>query len=229
MAPLRRIASHRDTLPRDDLHPLLSRRITCSNTSNVATTSSDTFRSHHPHGDQHSTNNNPLCTRAATPRRAGHHVIQVSIPPFPIPNPGHRLDTTPPPPPPPPTPTNPPGRFPSSTLHQRDSRNDLFKGYTGAGSSRTATTSPSRLNPSGYGGYNASPSHGLSGTTTPAYNNNNFRPATPNARGQYSDAVLNELESQNDAQVDGILGKVKILKDVSPSFYPSPPPKVWLC
>lgn len=34
-------------------------------------------------------------------------------------------------------------------------------------------------------------------------------------RGQYSDAVLNELESQNDQQVEGILGKVKILKDVS--------------
>jgi len=37
---------------------------------------------------------------------------------------------------------------------------------------------------------------------------------TSDARGQYSDAVLNELESQNDQQVDGILGKVKILKDV---------------
>lgn len=34
-------------------------------------------------------------------------------------------------------------------------------------------------------------------------------------RGQYSDAVLNELESQNDQHVEGILGKVKILKDVS--------------
>lgn len=33
-------------------------------------------------------------------------------------------------------------------------------------------------------------------------------------RGQYSDATLNELESQNDGQVEGILGKVKILKDV---------------
>lgn len=33
-------------------------------------------------------------------------------------------------------------------------------------------------------------------------------------RGQYSDAVLNELESQNDAQVEGILGKVRVLKDV---------------
>lgn len=37
-------------------------------------------------------------------------------------------------------------------------------------------------------------------------------------RGQYSDAVLNELESQNDQQVEGILGKVKVLKDVC--FYP---------
>ena len=33
-------------------------------------------------------------------------------------------------------------------------------------------------------------------------------------RGQYSDAVLNELESQNDGQVDGIMGKVRQLKDV---------------
>ena len=33
-------------------------------------------------------------------------------------------------------------------------------------------------------------------------------------RGQYSDAVLNELESQNDQHVEGILGKVKLLKDV---------------
>ena len=37
-------------------------------------------------------------------------------------------------------------------------------------------------------------------------------------RGQYSDAVLSELESQNDQQVEGILGKVKILKDVSCSL-----------
>jgi blocked early in transport 1 len=36
-----------------------------------------------------------------------------------------------------------------------------------------------------------------------------------NFRGQYSDATLNELESQNDGQVEGILGKVKQLKDVS--------------
>ena len=44
-------------------------------------------------------------------------------------------------------------------------------------------------------------------------------------RGQYSDAVLNELESQNDQQVEGILGKVKLLKDVrSPSPLPRPFP-----
>lgn len=43
------------------------------------------------------------------------------------------------------------------------------------------------------------------------------RMLTPKHRGQYSDAVLNELESQNDGQVEGILGKVKMLKDVRPS------------
>jgi hypothetical protein len=34
-------------------------------------------------------------------------------------------------------------------------------------------------------------------------------------RGQYSDAVLNELESQNDTQLEGMSAKVKMLKDVS--------------
>jgi len=50
----------------------------------------------------------------------------------------------------------------------------------------------------------------LSGTTE----------ANNNQRGQYSDAVLNELESQNDQQVEGILGKVKVLKDVCSSQFP---------
>ena len=35
-------------------------------------------------------------------------------------------------------------------------------------------------------------------------------------RGQYSDAVLSELENQNDAEVEGISAKVKMLKDVRP-------------
>ena len=42
-----------------------------------------------------------------------------------------------------------------------------------------------------------------------------FRPATPNKRGQYSDAVLSELESQNDDQSTEMSKKVKMLKDVS--------------
>ena len=46
-------------------------------------------------------------------------------------------------------------------------------------------------------------------------------------RGQYSDAVLSELENQNDAQVEGISAKVKMLKDVcltspSPSLHLDP-------
>ncbi|KAF2462319.1 hypothetical protein BDY21DRAFT_389965, partial [Lineolata rhizophorae] len=42
-----------------------------------------------------------------------------------------------------------------------------------------------------------------------------FRPATPNARGQYSDAVLSELESQNEEHLGGMIAKVKALKGVS--------------
>ena len=33
-------------------------------------------------------------------------------------------------------------------------------------------------------------------------------------RGQYSDAVLSELEGQNDVQLEGMSAKVKMLKDV---------------
>jgi len=43
-------------------------------------------------------------------------------------------------------------------------------------------------------------------------------------RGQYSDAVLSELEGQNDVQLEGMSAKVKMLKDVcSLPFPPSPP------
>lgn len=44
------------------------------------------------------------------------------------------------------------------------------------------------------------------------------------SRGQYSSAVLESLESQNDSQVEGILGKVRVLKDVRPLCLPPPPP-----
>jgi len=42
-------------------------------------------------------------------------------------------------------------------------------------------------------------------------------------RGQYSDAVLSELEGQNDVQLEGMSAKVKMLKDVcSLPFSPLP-------
>lgn len=80
-----------------------------------------------------------------------------------------------------------------SQLHQRDARSQLFDN-------------------NGYG----YPSDGrVSPRIASAY-----RPAAPNSRGQYSASVLEELESQNDAQVEGLSAKVKMLKDVC--YAPSP-------
>lgn len=123
----------------------------------------------------------------------------------------------------------PPKRFGASSLHQRDSRSALFEGYNDSSSSPrrpgVGSASPSP-NPYSSYGYNAGSSSGSlgapSGSDRPA--SGGYRSATPNKRGQYSDAVLNELESQNDAQVAGILGKVRVLKDVSCPPLPSLPP-----
>ena len=41
-----------------------------------------------------------------------------------------------------------------------------------------------------------------------------YRSATLNSRGQYSAAVLDELESQTDEHVGVLTSKVKMLKDV---------------
>ncbi|KAK1639464.1 hypothetical protein BDP81DRAFT_177614 [Colletotrichum phormii] len=113
-------------------------------------------------------------------------------------------------------------RFGASSLHQRDSRSALFEGYTGGGGSdngrRPVSASPSRLGGGygyGYAGGSASPGPPMGGSHLGVDANRGFRPATPNKRGQYSDAVLNELESQNDEQVAGIMGKVKILKSMT--------------
>ncbi|GAB7357399.1 hypothetical protein MBLNU459_g8335t1, partial [Dothideomycetes sp. NU459] len=129
----------------------------------------------------------------------------------------------------------------ASRFHQqRDSaRSSLFSGYDQQSRSRPTSASPapgSRASAGGGGGvggggygygYNAGgggdgPSsafsaypgsggggglgadHGASGT---------FRTATPNNKGQYSDAVLSELESQNDDQVSEMSRKVAMLKD----------------
>ncbi|KFY79842.1 hypothetical protein V499_01207 [Pseudogymnoascus sp. VKM F-103] len=100
-------------------------------------------------------------------------------------------------------------RFGPSSLHQRDPRSALFEGYDGGGAGRVKNGNASPRNDGGYG-YSGSGGAGTLGGERQSY-----RPATPNSRGQYSDATLNELESQNDGQVEGILGKVKQLKDMT--------------
>ncbi|EIT80327.1 hypothetical protein BDV35DRAFT_384941 [Aspergillus flavus] len=100
-------------------------------------------------------------------------------------------------------------RFPRSNLHQRDPRASasLFDSY--GGDSRPASRSPGRVGGYGFGGY---PSNGaVNGASV----GNGYRTATPNAKGHYSDAVLSHLESQNDAEVEGISAKVKMLKDLT--------------
>ncbi|KAK7921073.1 SNARE domain-containing protein, partial [Apiospora marii] len=136
-------------------------------------------------------------------------------------------------------------RFPNSTLHQRDSRSALFEGYNGGGrSSSDATTtrrqfqtpSPSPGVGGGYGYSGGYPGSNGNGGHLGVDNNSRggFRPATPNSRpvfplrcpsstappastssGQYDDATIESLESQNDSQVSGILDKVSILKSMS--------------
>ncbi|EPE08821.1 snare domain-containing protein [Ophiostoma piceae UAMH 11346] len=102
-------------------------------------------------------------------------------------------------------------RFGNSNLHQRDPRSALFEGYTGPGaesSRRTMNASPSRF---GNGTPGGSPNGGYGYGYPSGQQSNGFRSATPNR----NDAVLNELESQNDAHIEGILGKVRILKDMT--------------
>ncbi|KAL9601664.1 MAG: hypothetical protein Q9219_002384 [cf. Caloplaca sp. 3 TL-2023] len=104
-------------------------------------------------------------------------------------------------------------RFGTSTLHQRDPRSALFENYTGDRNRNHSHSPATNTRNGGYG-------YGFSGATGSGAMNGNaggggFRPATPNAKGQYSDAVLSELENQNDAQVEGISAKVKMLKDIT--------------
>ncbi|KAK3192414.1 protein transport protein bet1 [Lecanicillium sp. MT-2017a] len=102
-------------------------------------------------------------------------------------------------------------RFGGASLHQRDSRSALFEGYTGGDQSRRGGSPAGGYGYSGSGGY-STPNSTFGGAPGGA---GSFRTATPNRKGQYSDAVLNELESQNDAQVAGIMGKVRTLKDMT--------------
>lgn len=78
--------------------------------------------------------------------------------------------------------------------HQRDTRTQLF------------ATTPN---------YRASPANSTSSARGPSPSVTPYREATPNSRGQYSDAVLSQLESQNDEQVEGLSAKIKMLKEVT--------------
>ncbi|EPS27439.1 hypothetical protein POX_e06403 [Penicillium oxalicum] len=99
-------------------------------------------------------------------------------------------------------------RFP----RQRDPRSSssLFDSY-GGGDSRPASRSPASVGGYGYGGYAGPAVSAYPGTNGSA----SFRSVTPDKKGHYSDAVLSSLESQNDAEVEGITAKVKMLKDMT--------------
>lgn len=109
-------------------------------------------------------------------------------------------------------------RFNSSTLHQRDPRSALFDSYTGD-RNRAASASPGGY---GYAGSSSSGTVGAAGGAGGGGGmgqvNGGYRSATPNERGQYSDAVLSELENQNDRHLEGISAKVKMLKDITVSI-----------
>jgi len=118
------------------------------------------------------------------------------------------------------TPASPVRRF-----NARDpSRSNLFSAYDSQQQSRPPSSNSHAKPHNGYGhaapAFSAYPGGGGGGghssleaprsTSSPS-----FRSATPNQRGQYSDAVLSELESQNDEQLEGMSAKVKMLKEVT--------------
>ncbi len=124
-----------------------------------------------------------------------------------------------------------------------DARDDLFSSYNrsaspsknkhksrsspyNAGTGYGYAPPPSDANGPSFGAYPGSSGNGTlypgSSSGTGRSVDGTYRSVTPNSRGQYSAAVLDELESQNDEQVGVLTSKVKMLKDVldpmSPSF-----------
>ncbi|KAF4314037.1 hypothetical protein GTA08_BOTSDO00795 [Botryosphaeria dothidea] len=108
----------------------------------------------------------------------------------------------------------------NSNIHQRDARSALFSPYDQRKASPSPHSRPTSRPSSGAGyGFPGAANAGPAFSAYPGGANppsqSSYRSATPNARGQYSDAVLSELESQNEEQLDGMSAKVKMLKDVS--------------
>ncbi|KAI5291077.1 protein transport protein bet1 [Ascosphaera aggregata] len=109
-------------------------------------------------------------------------------------------------------------------------RSDNLKSSSSSSAAAVAATATAGATTAqGYGGYgfiNAYPSTpaagnvGIAGSFRSSTDMSNeglagYRKATPNSRGQYSDAVLSSLESQNDEEIEGISARVKMLKNVS--------------
>jgi blocked-early-in-transport protein 1 len=93
--------------------------------------------------------------------------------------------------------------------------------YPGGASSSNGSLYPAN---SGYGVGSGGGGGGASNGGAKGGYESPYRSATPNSRGQYSSAVLDELESQNDNEHVGVLtGKVKQLKEVClfPTRFPS--------
>ncbi|KAF2755462.1 SNARE domain-containing protein [Pseudovirgaria hyperparasitica] len=110
----------------------------------------------------------------------------------------------------------------NSNLHERSSRSSLFGAYD----ERAGSQSPGgkHVSNGGYGYGLPANSSAPAGGAFSAYPGANgglaagqqqFRSATPNSRGQYSSAVLDELESQNNDQMEGMGARVKMLKDLT--------------
>ncbi|KAF2016596.1 hypothetical protein BU24DRAFT_492658 [Aaosphaeria arxii CBS 175.79] len=129
----------------------------------------------------------------------------------------------------------------SNRFGRDTTRNSLFSTYDSRSTSPSKLKNPSNRPSrptSGYG-FNSSSSTPSHTPSSNAYNNSapafsaypgsshspyagesgsgggGFRTATPNSRGQYSAAVLDELESQNDAEVGMLSSKVRDLKHLT--------------
>ncbi|RKF58062.1 Protein transport protein BET1 [Erysiphe neolycopersici] len=119
-------------------------------------------------------------------------------------------------------------RFGNPSLYQRsDPRNALFENYQPTSG---VPDKKARKSPIPSGGYGVGARYGQNDKYDFGYKENKintwsegkdranlhgFRAATPNQRGQYSNAILSSLESQNDSEVEGILGKVRLLKSMT--------------
>ena len=128
---------------------------------------------------------------------------------------------------------------------QQQNRQNLFAGYPSS-----STPNPSSRPSSGYGyapsqspyssndgrsGGGAFSAYPTSGGGKQGSESATFRSATPNSRGQYSDAVLDELENQNEEEFGRMAGQVKMLKGVSLDIFFPPLSKLrggssfWRC